>query len=62
MAECQSRGVQCLPRCSSMDLLRFPALDAGDTPAPTSAVHRIPHHRMSYVLQMHANLVGPASV
>ena len=45
-----------------MDLLRFPALDAGDTPTPATAVHRIPDHRMSDVLQMHPNLVGPASV
>ena len=62
MAECQSRGVQCLSRSGQFDVVRFPALDAGNPSAPASPVDRIPDHRMSHVLQMHPDLVGPPSV
>jgi len=62
MAECQSRSMECLPGSGALDQLGRPPLDTGDPSAPAPAVHRISHYGMTYVLQMHSNLMGAAGV
>ena len=62
MAECQSGRMQRLPGCCSLDQRCQPATCPGDTPAAATGVYRVPHYRMSQMLQVHPDLVGPAGV
>ena len=62
MAECQSSGVQGLPRGGSFDQRCLAAPCPGDPAAAATGVHRVAHHRMPQVLQVHPDLVGAAGV
>ena len=62
MAECQSSRVECLTGCQPLDFLSGASSCAGDPPTSPTGVHRIPHDRMTDVLEMDSNLVGAPAV
>ncbi|HKP50484.1 MAG TPA: hypothetical protein VJU17_10745, partial [Gemmatimonadales bacterium] len=62
MAECQSSGVESLPGSYSLQQIGASALDPGDPAAAAASVHRVSHYRVSHVLQVDPDLVGPAGV
>ena len=62
MAECQSRGMEGLPRRDALELFGDPSGSPRNPTAATPAVHRIAHNRVTDVLQVHPDLVGPAGV
>lgn len=62
MAECQSRRVERLAWRRLRDPVGGPAVGAGDAAAASAGVDGVAHHRVSHVLQMHPDLVGPAAL
>ncbi len=62
VAECQNRGMERLPWCTSLELFGLAAERARDPSAPTPGVDRVADDRMSDVLQVHPDLVGATAV
>jgi hypothetical protein len=62
VAECQSRGMKCLPRGGALQQLGASPGSARDPPAASSGVDGVTHNRVSQMLQMHPDLVGSAGV
>jgi hypothetical protein len=62
MAECQSRCVEGLSRSSPSNQVGSTTVRPGNPPAPARTVHGIAHDRVTHMLQVHPNLVGPAGV
>src|SRR3954469_21881176 len=62
MAECQSSGVQGLPRGGALNQLSQPPGGPRDPPASASAIHRIAQHGVPDMLQMDSDLVGSSGV
>ena len=58
MAECQSRGMEGLPRGDALDSLSFPTGWSGNPAAATPRIHRIAHNRVAHMLQMNPDLMG----
>jgi len=58
MAECQSRGMEGLPRGYALDSLGFPAGWSGNPAAAAPCVHRIADDRVAHMLQMNTDLMG----
>jgi len=58
MAECQSRGMQGLPRSYALDPLGFPTGWSRNPAAAASRIHRIAYDRVAHMLQMNPDLMG----
>jgi hypothetical protein len=62
VAECQSGGVESLPRSRLLDQLRLTALGPGNPPAPATPVHRIPYDWVADVSQVDPDLMSASGM
>jgi hypothetical protein len=58
MAECQSRGMEGLPRGYALDSLGFPTGWSGNPAAAASRIHRITNDGVTHMFQMNPDLMG----